>query len=540
MSKNAIIYCRVSTEEQAREGFSLDAQEKFCRNYAKQNDLRVVATFRDEGKSGTSLDRPALKDLLGRCQQDKNIDFVLVQETDRLARNTKDHLTIKAIFKKADVKLISVAQPMLDESPEGNMIDTILASVNQFQSEISGRKIKKGLQQRFDEGWFPGWAPLGYMNVTIEDNNSGQKAKRIIKEDPERWTILKGGFELYLTGNYSADALGDIFYEKGLRSKTGKKVPHSVMNRTLKNPFYAGIMKWRGLEKMGKHKPMISLQQHKRILHIMDAHNFHACRRRKHSFSLRGFIFCNICGQRFTAEKHPKKNKEYYHCAAMRKHSNRGQNIEVSILEKQIEAYFEKIQFSQDFIDKVAAILKKLYIQQKDEIKKARQGILNQQMSLERKRGIIEEKLLNGVISDEDFIRLRKKFKVEIDQTQNKMADFDSQREYNIDIIEEVLKLTRNINKAYQQATPELKRYYLNIFWEKFLIQDKKIVEAIPTKAVSLLLKKQKVIISTNLSRSPTVIITFKKLLKDWEYLADLKEKLNALKAYQRSARPAA
>jgi hypothetical protein len=272
----------------------------------------------------------------------------------------------------------------------------------------------------------------------------------------------------------------------------------------------------------------------------MDAHNFHACRRRKHSFSLRGFIFCNICGQRFTAEKHPKKNKEYYHCAAMRKHSNRGQNIEVSILEKQIEAYFEKIQFSQDFIDKVAAILKKLYIQQKDEIKKARQGILNQQMSLERKRGIIEEKLLNGVISDEDFIRLRKKFKVEIDQTQNKMADFDSQREYNIDIIEEVLKLTRNINKAYQQATPELKRYYLNIFWEKFLIQDKKIVEAIPTKAVSLLLKKQKVIISTNLSRSPTVIITFKKLLKDWEYLADLKEKLNALKAYQRSARPAA
>ena len=53
MVQNALIYCRVSTEEQAREGFSLDAQEKFCRAFAKQNNFRVVETYRDEGKSGS-------------------------------------------------------------------------------------------------------------------------------------------------------------------------------------------------------------------------------------------------------------------------------------------------------------------------------------------------------------------------------------------------------------------------------------------------------------------------------------------------------
>ena len=62
--KNALIYCRVSTEEQAKEGYSLDAQEKFCTKFAENDDYRIVGVFRDEGKSATSLNRPALQDLL--------------------------------------------------------------------------------------------------------------------------------------------------------------------------------------------------------------------------------------------------------------------------------------------------------------------------------------------------------------------------------------------------------------------------------------------------------------------------------------------
>jgi site-specific DNA recombinase len=107
--QKALVYCRVSTEEQAQEGYSLEAQEKYCRQFAQSNGYKVIEVFRDEGKSGTTLDRPAFKDLLARAQQDKSINAVIVQETDRLARNTKDHLTIRAILHKAGVRLISVA-----------------------------------------------------------------------------------------------------------------------------------------------------------------------------------------------------------------------------------------------------------------------------------------------------------------------------------------------------------------------------------------------------------------------------------------------
>jgi len=519
--QKALIYCRVSTEEQAQEGYSLDAQEKFCRQFAQNNGYDVFGVYRDEGKSGTRLDRPALQDLLAKVQEDKSINAVLVQETDRLARNTKDHLTIKALLQKADAKLISVAQPMLDDSPEGNMIDTILASVNQFQSDLSGRKTKKGLQEKFDTGWWPGWAPLGYVNVALGEVQNGDRERKIVKKDVQKWHLIKEGFKMYLTGRYSVEYINEELYQKGLRSKTGKRLSHSIMTSTLKNPFYSGIMKWNSQEKKGNHTPMISVKQHNRVIEIMSSHNQYACRRRKHNFLLRGFVFCNICGQRYTAEKHSRKRKDYYHCATMRGHSNQGQNVEISELENQIEGEFKNIQFSEDFILLVLKRLKDLYLQQHESIAQKIQTLYNQKKAVEVKRDKAEEKLLAGVLSDDDFARLRVKFRNALDGIQNQIDELNSQREYDVDVIQEVVKLTRNIYRTYQTAPYELKRQYLGLFWEKFLVQDKKIIKAVPTKLITALLKEQKVIIESNWLPTPAGIIT---VLEDFEYMASLRE----------------
>jgi site-specific DNA recombinase len=217
-----LIYCRVSTEEQAENGYSLDTQEKLCRNFADHNGYEVAGVFRDEGKSGTNLDRPALQDLLGKCTKGSTIAAVIVQETDRLARNTQNHLAIRVLLQKAGIRLISVAQPMLDDSPEGKMIDTILASVNQFQSDINSRKTQRAMREKFMQGWWPGWAPLGYINVAEAGADDSQRERRTIQNDPQRWDIIREGLRLYLTGNYSIDHLNDILYVKGLRSRNNK------------------------------------------------------------------------------------------------------------------------------------------------------------------------------------------------------------------------------------------------------------------------------------------------------------------------------
>ena len=89
--KKAYIYARVSTEEQAEEGKSIETQEKLCRDWAKNNNYIILGIYKDEGKSATSLNRPGLQDLLSKCQEKTNeSDSILVQDTDRLARNTFD------------------------------------------------------------------------------------------------------------------------------------------------------------------------------------------------------------------------------------------------------------------------------------------------------------------------------------------------------------------------------------------------------------------------------------------------------------------
>jgi len=521
----ALIYCRVSTEEQANEGYSLEAQEHYCRQFAQHNGCLIVGVYRDEGKSGTSMERPALQELISRVQQERSIGAVIVQETDRLARNTQDHLAIRTLLHRSGVRLISVAQPMLDDSPEGKMVDTIIASVNQFQSDINSRKTKKGLQEKFDAGWWPGWAPLGYLNKALGDQ------RKVVVPDPQAWPLVKEAFRMYLSGQYSAMEIADTLFERGLRSRMGQKVCNSIMTSLLRNPFYAGVMRWHGQEHKGKHKPMITLEEHRRILEILEGHNLHACRRRRHRFLLTGFLFCGLCGARYTAEVHPLKHIAYYHCAFQgrrgkeRPHTNRGQNVEVYALERQVERRIRSIQFSPDFVERVVTKVRALHEEQRAGQEERRRKLWNQKLALERKRAIAEDKLLEGTLSSEDFRRVRERLDGELATIQGQLDEVEGQRAYDMQVIEGVLNLARDIHRAYQAAPYELKRQYLALFWERFVAKDRGIVRAVPTPLIGALLKERRVIIRGNWLPSPKLIIT----MKNHEYLAHIRQNLLSL-----------
>ena len=524
------VYCRVSTEEQADKGYSLDTQEQLCREFATRSGYAVRGVYRDEGRSGTTLDRPALQELLAACSRGRQIEAVIVQETDRLARNTHDHLTIRALLQKAGVKLISVAQPMLDDSPEGKMIDTILASVNQFQSDINSRKTRKALQEKFNQGWWPGWAPLGYVNVTQEGAAEAQRLRKTVAQDPESWALLREGFHLFLNGNYAADQLRELLHAKGLRSKTGKKIPHSVMVHILRNPFYAGFMVWKGQRKIGRHAPMISLAEHQKILGIIEAHNQHASRVRRHRFLLRGFAFCGICGHRYTAEIHPAKRKSYYRCCAKGSHSNANQNVEVSDLERQVDQQFKAIQFSQDFVDRIVAHLRRLHAEHKQDIQARKQVLLNQQKALESKRELAEEKLLAGVLSDRAFVRLRDRLEESIAQIRDQVRDLDRHNTSDVEVIRQVLALASNIYDAYRKAPEALQRQYLGLFWDRFVVKDREIVRAIPNELIRALQKEEAVLTDPNWLPSPPLIRT----LSDKQYLAELAAKVGVIATFEK------
>lgn len=504
--KKALIYCRVSTEEQAKDNrHSLDAQQRICKKFAEDLRYKVVEIFIDPGKSATNMNRPALQDMLIRCQEDKSIDFVLVQDTDRIARNTKDHLSIKAMLKKVDVSLVSVSQPTIDDSAEGNMIDTMLASVNQFQSEITGRKTLKGMEEKVLKGGWPRLAPLGYKNVTDKKDN------KVVVIDEYIGPLIKEAFQIYSNGNYSIQTVIDRLYEKGLRSKTGKRLQNSRMTALLKNRFYIGEVNWKDITVKGNHKSLIKKNIFNAVQEVIKSHNHNVCRSRKYSYLLSGFLYCDICDSRYTGETHIEKNVTYYRCTKRINHKEKFSRT--ADLEKQVEKEFEDLEFSEEFINLVVKKLKHLFKEKQKNINKEKKILINQRQAIESKRNVAEEKLFSNVISDEDFQRVKVTFREQIDTIQNQIDEMNRIRGIKVDEIQEVLKLTRNISKAYREAPDRLKKHYLSLFWDRFEVRDRKIVNAVPTKIFAALQKDLVVSYIANVPKTKSLLST-KELVK--------------------------
>ncbi len=492
--KSCYIYVRVSTEEQAKYGYSIEAQKKTCAEYAKRIDYTVLDIFADEGETATAADRPGFQAMLNKCEETPP-NSIVVWQTDRFARNEVDHFMVKEKLNKLGVNVLSVAQPMLDESPEGRLLDTVLAGVNAFYSRDLGRKTKKGLKQKWDEGWWPGWAPLGYTNTK---NEAG---KGIVIIDEQKGSIVKEGLKLFSTGNYTIAALLQWFHERGLRSQTNKVLQFSVIHGILRNPFYYRLMKWNGLEKLGNHKALIDKATYDLNQYILAKHRGFLIRQRKHDFLLRSFVICADCGQRYTAEYHYNTKKlakrggkiAYYHCA--KRGGCKSPYIEQVKMETLVERQMAKMQFSEEFVRLVTEKAKEVFGKQKGDIDDQKRAILNQKMAVETKRNILEDRLLDGTLDREAFKRKHLELEAQINAFDTRILELEQKRQIDVDFIGEILAFTRNIHQTYLEAPHFLKRHYLRFFFDNFLVKDKKIVKTNPSPLFLALQRENQVIL---------------------------------------------
>src|SRR3989344_7033250 len=513
--EKALIYCRVSTEEQAKDGrLSLKTQQNLCEKAVEANDKYVLAidgVFIDAGKSATNMNRAGLQDMLIRVDEDEDIGAVFVLDTDRLARNALDHMTIKALLEKKGVKLFSVSQPGIENTPEGNFMDLIIAGVNQRQTQITSRKTLKSMEQKFNDGWWVTRAPIGYFNAGEKENSD----KRIITIDPTRAPLIAEAFKMYSTGGYSVLDIRDALYKKGFVTSSGKMPAISLMYEILECPFYYGEMRWRGLIKMGKHKPIITREQFERCQQVKAEHNRFACRKRKYDFLLRGFLFSAVSGLRLTGEHHPEKKKSYYRCypknGKMPVAEDKG--VPLADVESVVEDEFCGIEFSSTFIEKVAAKVQSIYDRKRQEVGGQKSSLLATRANLERKLETAEEKLISGVLNDADFTKIKNRYREQIAGVDDEIGKLERNRNIKVDVIQQVLALCRNIGETYKAAPYELKRLYLGLFWDRFEVSGGKLVNAIPSKIIRALAQTGSVCLNKKQKPIPIAVMFAKKSL---------------------------
>lgn len=499
-----VSYGRVSTSNQKIDGLSIDTQKTMILEKIREMGGELVEDFYiDDGRSGTNMNRPGLTALLARCSKG-DITHLVVQDTSRLSRDTKDYLSIRAMLGKYKIKLIALSgMQSFGDDPYSQFLDEIIASVNALHPRISGYKSKQTCTEKFKAGYYPSEACLGYKNV-VNPHPTGSYDKRIIVIDHNIAPFIIDSFKMYATHLHSIYSIRQYLHQKGIRGRFGRPLQFSVVHNILRNKFYIKQMSWGGLKGEGKHDRLIDDKTFNLVQEILSEKGDYGIRQRKHNFLLRGVIFCP-CGSRYTGEWHfmPKLKSRngkiaYYHCSALGKRGGcYEKSIQLEVLEEMVKQEVAKLEFKPEFIEAVKRNIKKVYEGSINKVKLAKKAAYNRRDAVEIKREKLEEEMLKGNITGEAFKRMGTKLEAELLIIQKELLEIDKIRTIDIDIVEEVLSLTQSIVKAYDNGDIERKRAYLKFFFKEIRVKDKKIVKIIYQPVIDVLTQANRVILST-------------------------------------------
>lgn len=401
-----------------------------------------------------------------------------------------------------------------DGSAESTVMDTMVASFSQYHKDITSKKVKKITYAKAAAGYLPSRAVLGYTNVENPDKTHTDKmADRIVIPHPEMGKLMTEFFQMYATGSYNVYELIDIFYEKGLRSKTGKKTAPSVMYRFLANPFYIGELKWGHIHiKKAKHEPLIDKATFDQVQLVLKAHTGNRCRRRKHKWLLGGLLFCPIHNRKFTGEVKYEKKKIYYRCTNP---TGCGLYCDQVLLEEAVAEKFKDLQFSESFTNNIIEKTKGMFDSQVKDYDRNRQTLVNMRTAWEAKRKTIEDKI--GLIDDETFKRMINECNGELKSLSVRLSELEDIRGFDANVAQEIISFSKNIYQVYKKASFDLKRNLLTFFWEKFEVQDGQLIKAHSTPFFQMLITENKLyqkspetLISLNIKRSELQLIDAK------------------------------
>lgn len=308
----AVIYVRVSTKEQT-ENLSLPTQLKACEEYCQRQGFTVLARFREEGESAKSADRTELQKLLQYCRTNKGrVQFVVVFNLTRFAREKYDHFALRAHLKSLGISLRSATEP-IDDTSTGKLMEGVLAAFAQFDNDVRSDRTRAGMRAALELGRWTFLAPLGYVNAPRGMGKS-------LIPDPERAQLVRRAFHDFATGCFTKQEILKTITALGLKTRRGAPVPSQTFDRMLRNKVYIGQINVSdyGVSTRGDFEPLVSEKVFFRVQAILDGRMEVTAPRQRSDpdFPLRGYIRCESCGKPLTASwsKGRSDYYAYYHC----------------------------------------------------------------------------------------------------------------------------------------------------------------------------------------------------------------------------------
>lgn len=500
LTAQAVLYLRVSTPRQLHtaadldeDGNSIATQRVEAMRKVRELRATVVREFIEPGQSAQTINKRAeFKKLLRYLDEHPEVKFVVIYMRSRVFRNFTDAAITKRQLLEKGVRLISAKE----EFGEGYMADAMEAItdvMNEVQVRMNGEDVKVKMAHKVEQGGSVGRAKLGYLNVRKDFSG---RLVNTIDVDPVRAPLVTWAFEQYATGSYSISQLQEMLQEQGLTmrpspARAEKPVSHTRLAGILRDPYYTGVIRYKGRLYAGRHEPLISKETFLKVQAVLDQRTQRGDKDVVHFHYFKGIIYCGRC-----AEKGRKSRLlysqasgnggvyEYFVCTSKQRRLCDMPWLRIEIVEKAVERAIMAEGMDTGELER----LKVLVTEAVDDIlaadKEAKAHLRKQLKKLEAQ----EERLINlaatGTAAIEKIHEQLEKTSLQKAAVAEKLETTAERLKYGAEMALAYLDLLREPGKIYENAPDSVRRDMLTALYSEILINaEEGAVEAEPMQS---------------------------------------------------------
>ena len=466
INKNVITYSRVSTDEQAEHGFSLNHQKEMLNKYCEIKNLNIVKHF-TEDYSAKNFDRPKWKELMKYVRKNKHsIDEIIFTKWDRFSRSSEGALTVIRELLAMGITVNSIEQPLDLTIPDNKVMLAMYLILPEVENDKISQRTKDGMRRAKKEGCYIAKAPFGYSNTKILDKTS-------IEPNVDAKIVLRAFMEVE-KGIEPVEVI-----RKRFKEEYGLKIEKQQFYNMLRNVTYCGLIVIPEYKKeiaetiKGIHEPIVGIELFKRVQDVLEG------RRNTHAkfpttvnelFPLRGNFVCANCGKQITASKSKGNGGyyEYYHCKSSCKI-----RLKKEVLHNKVQDELNILSLNENVKELFKEVLRDVIVSNTIDAKTRIVELLQERKSIEMMLEKAEDKYMIGDLPSEDYFKVKKRYVDKIADIENRI---DKLKENDSDLMKYVdnsVNLLGKLGNTFNQLQNKGKGSFLRVIYPENIILEK-------------------------------------------------------------------
>ena len=468
--KQAIIYTRVSTDEQAEKGFSLRHQKERLEHYCLVHDYPIKNHFQEDYSAKNFSSRPEFNKLLRYVQSHKrNIDILLFTRWDRFSRNVEAAYRMIRKLREMGIEVNSIEQPLDLSQPDAKVMLAVYLVIPEVENDKNSIRTKDGLRRAMKEGCFTGKAPRGYLHRRTEDGKS------TLKIDPQEVHLIESSFKMYAKGIYSAEEVRKEMLKHGM------KISKNGFLSMLKNPIYIGKIVIKAYKKEsemiveGLHPAIIDNDTYDKVQLILKGKykpKHRTLTEIDNRLPLRGFLKCPTCGKNMTGSgskgRAGKNTYWFYHCTRYCK--TRFKAKEVNEL---FEKLLSELTIEEDLNEIYKSILSGCHSKSKVDKQTMIHSLNREEAKLTKRLEMAEDSFFDREIDVQTFNGMKRRIDNRLGEIKDELKKLSTKNKVLEKHLEKGLKGLQNLEQNYKAGTTKKKKDIIRtLFSNKLVYKD--------------------------------------------------------------------